>query len=322
MLGNYDRFTVGQKTITVSHLGFEATFNVTYTDANPDKNIEISSNSNVFFDQENTQPLCLTLQYNGINDSRKAIWYIDLATNADTHIWLLYGDDTEYKSIGELKTLGYVTRINAYGDTLIFNLDNDAYLKENVKRIKVLAGFYMCAAAADSWGVDGSANYTEMPNAILRHNTIVENNTRGRWVRLLSSADDALTVIFNPTKTTYKVGDTIDLTGMVVRLKYEDGGTEDVIPNANNVTKPLNGEFTEVGDAIEVTVNVNGQQVKFNVKVTAAGTDNDDDDNDDDDDNGLSGGEIAGIIVGSVAGAGIIGAGVFLFIKKKRKKSI
>ena len=275
MIGAYDAYTVGEKEITVSYAGMTCTFSIFYEDLAPERTLEVSRNSNSTYQEGEIYSICLTLQYNNISTSRKAIWYVDRATNADEKIslYVRIGESEEYvwKTFGELKAtvgsdgMALATRIAAYGDTLIFHLDSADLTYEDVAMIKVEEGFYMCQSDRDYWGTDGSATYTPMEDAIFRRDCIVTLNANGRkWIRAISEAEDAVTVVSLPEKTEYVVGERVNPTGLVIHVKYLDGFEEDINLTVNDTPQPT---LDEVGE-VTVTAYYNGVPVTFNVTVS------------------------------------------------------
>ncbi len=275
MIGAYDAYTVGEKEITVSYAGMTCTFSIFYEDLAPERTLEVSRNSNSTYQEGEIYSICLTLQYNNISTSRKAIWYVDRATNADEKIslYVRIGESEEYvwKTFGELKAtvgsdgMALATRIAAYGDTLIFHLDSADLTYEDVAMIKVEEGFYMCQSDRDYWGTDGSATYTPMEDAIFRRDCIVTLNANGRkWIRAISEAEDAVTVVSLPEKTEYVVGERVNPTGLVIHVKYLDGFEEDINLTVNDIPQPT---LDEVGE-VTVTAYYNGVPVTFNVTVS------------------------------------------------------
>ena len=318
MLGSFDAYTVGEKEIVVTYAGQECTFKVTYADLEPTRTLEVSRNSYATYQEGEKYSICLTLQYNNISTSRKAIWYIDKATNADQKIslYVRIGDSEEYvwRTFGELKaTVGsdgvaLATRIAAYGDTLIFHLDSVDLTYEDVTMIKVEEGFYMCQSERDYWGTDGSDTFTPMEDAIFRHDCIVTLNANGKkWIRAMSEAEDAVTVVSLPEKTEYLVGEKVNPTGLVIHVKYLDGFEEDINLTVNEIPQPT---LDEVG-TVTVTAYYNGVAVTFEVTVT-------EEDEPVNPPKGCSEG-CGGSAAGSLAGSIVLILGAAIIFRKVRK---
>ncbi|MDR2702430.1 MAG: bacterial Ig-like domain-containing protein [Spirochaetaceae bacterium] len=71
-----------------------------------------------------------------------------------------------------------------------------------------------------------------------------------------------------PTKTTYNIGDTLDLTGIVVTATYSDSTTETVSVNAANVS----GFDSSTAGSKTLTVTYQGKTATFTVTVQALKT--------------------------------------------------
>lgn len=119
----------------------------------------------------------------------------------------------------------------------------------------------------------------------------------------------SITVTTQPTKKTYTVGDTLDLTGLVVTATYSDETTEAV-----TVTTAMLSDY-DMSKAGTYTVKVTyeGQYTTFEIKVNAkAPADNNNGGN------GLKPGAIAGIVVGCIAAVAVIAVVVVIVLKKKK----
>jgi uncharacterized repeat protein (TIGR02543 family) len=68
-----------------------------------------------------------------------------------------------------------------------------------------------------------------------------------------------------PTKTTYNIGDTLDLTGIVVTATYSDSTTETVSVSAENVS----GFYSHTSGSQTLTVTYQGKTATFTVTVQA-----------------------------------------------------
>lgn len=82
---------------------------------------------------------------------------------------------------------------------------------------------------------------------------------------------DSIAVTTQPTKTSYTVGDTLDLSGMVVTASYSDGSTA---PVTQYTTAPAGGSTLDTAGTITVTVSYTKDDVTqtttFDVQVSAA----------------------------------------------------
>ena len=70
----------------------------------------------------------------------------------------------------------------------------------------------------------------------------------------------------NPTKLKYAKDETLDLTGGIITITYEDGTTEDVNMNSTNVTSS-GFDSSKLGEQ-EITVKCNNLTATFNVTIT------------------------------------------------------
>jgi uncharacterized repeat protein (TIGR02543 family) len=83
-------------------------------------------------------------------------------------------------------------------------------------------------------------------------------------VKILAS----ITITTPPTKTTYNIGDTLDLTGIVVTATYSDSTTETVSVSAENVS----GFDSSTAGSKTLTVTYQGKIATFTVTVQASKT--------------------------------------------------
>jgi ABC-type cobalamin transport system permease subunit len=81
---------------------------------------------------------------------------------------------------------------------------------------------------------------------------------------------EGIKVTTQPTKTTYFVGETLNLSGMVVTATYNNGSTA---PVTGYTTNPANGATLNTASSITVTVYYEGKQDSFSVTVTAVAVD-------------------------------------------------
>lgn len=77
----------------------------------------------------------------------------------------------------------------------------------------------------------------------------------------------SIAVTTQPTKTTYTVGETLDLTGCVVTATYSDASTENVTSSCTFA--PANGATLSTEGTQTVTVTYSDQNTSFNVTVNA-----------------------------------------------------
>ena len=230
--------------------------------------------------------------------------------------------------------------VSQYGYTLLFHTAsgyhgvNNGYEvgtyfnKDMVTKIRIEAGFYWVqhtAGGGDNWGgAYPAVGYKMIPNAILRETFEVEVNALGiRWIRALKKdaegdvAEDALTVVTQPTKTEYLLNETLDVTGMTVNVKYNDGGEEVV-----TITEEMVGyhDFSTVGEH-QVYVTYNEERIYFTVTVVEENTGDNSSDTIDTGSNESSSEEVVGCF-GSASvctGFAIIMLALGGFVSKKKR---
>jgi hypothetical protein len=76
-----------------------------------------------------------------------------------------------------------------------------------------------------------------------------------------------ISITNQPTKTTYTVGDALDLAGLTVRANYSDDSFATVTPDS---TSPANGAILSTMGTVTVTVTYQGKTATFSVTVNAA----------------------------------------------------
>jgi len=84
---------------------------------------------------------------------------------------------------------------------------------------------------------------------------------------------ESITITEPPAKTTYTVGETLDLTGLVVTAKYSDGSEKAV---TGYVTTPAGGTALDTAGTVSVTVSYTEGDItktaSFDIQVNEAGT--------------------------------------------------
>ena len=137
----------------------------------------------------------------------------------------------------------------------------------------------------------------------------------------------SLTVDTDSYKSTYKAGETFDMTGLIITIVYDDGSTE-VADSASltlMTTEALQTYYNDV-TVVYTYVGADGQTKTKTafvpIKVTATGVDVDND-NSGTEEEGPSAGMIVLYVAIGVVGAGLIAGGVVLaiFLIKRKKAS-
>jgi hypothetical protein len=94
-----------------------------------------------------------------------------------------------------------------------------------------------------------------------------ENKTTSFTVSVTNPTLSSIAVTTQPTKTTYTVGETLDLTGMVVTGTYSDSSTAVV---TGYTTSPASGDTLSTVGTQTVTVTYNSKTTTFTVTVNSA----------------------------------------------------
>jgi hypothetical protein len=241
---------------------------------------------------------------NGSPGKFGAIWNVENDSNVKTKVSMkisgIQGLDDGWYTIGELmekrdiygqKLIAFVSQ---YATTLMFHSDSryfataetmqNCFSLDKIEAIKAEAGFFWVTLRGygagpnpgygDSWGGYPSDGYEMVENAILRDTFVVEPNNLGiRWLRILKQnedgavASDAITIKTPAAKLVYKPGESLDVTGMVITVKYQDGFTEDI--------EALNdwAGFADLSALGEQSVYVRYNEVRINFTVTVSETD-------------------------------------------------
>ena len=141
--------------------------------------------------------------------------------------------------------------------------------------------------------------------AVLKETITIHNEAGYGWTRPLKKAgdkvaSDALTIASLPKKTTYAPGEKLDLTGLQILAKYEDGGEEIIVPGASEgdgFKKDTEGTQT-------LTYTYFGQVVSFEITVKNP-------------DSGKTGGCGSALDAAGLSGLAMLG---LAFIAKRKRK--
>ena len=196
-------------------------------------------------------------------ESLKAISAVDLCPSAIPGKTL--GDlvTINGETVTDLVKKGNVARFNFYGDTMIFHIDDPAYLaklKEEQYEIVILPGFRWMNWTQDDWGNWAGTNkdqYTPVDGTLVLEPLSFTVNTADE----VCVKTDGIAVL-DGYKDTYYVGERIDMTSLVISINYANGDSLEMMVTESMVTY----DFSVPGTAT-VTVNYEGMQVSFEVTV-------------------------------------------------------
>ena len=197
------------------------------------------------------------------SESLKAISAVDLCPSAIPGKTL--GDLVTIggETVTELVKKGNVARFNFYGNTLVFHVDDPAYLakiKNEHLEFVILPGFRWMNWHKDDWGNWGGTNkdnYTPVDGTLV---------TRPISFYLDENANVCVKTdgiqIEPGYKDTYFVGDRIDMTTLLIRV--DQGGK--VGEPMHILEEMVSYDFSKVGKAT-VTVDVKGMTATYTVTV-------------------------------------------------------
>ncbi len=199
-------------------------------------------------------------------ESLKAISAVDLCPSAIPGKTL--GDlvTINGESVTDLIKKGNVARFNFYGDTMIFHIDDPAYLaklKEEQYEIVILPGFRWMNWTQDDWGNWAGTNkdkYTPVDDTLVLEPISFIVNTADE----VCIKTDGFEVL-DGYKDTYYVDERIDMTSLVVRVNYASGQSLDMMLLESMVSY----DFSKPGKAT-VTVEYDGMTAAFEVTVLEA----------------------------------------------------
>ena len=197
------------------------------------------------------------------SESLKAISAVDLCPSAIPGKTL--GDLVTIggETVTELVKKGNVARFNFYGNTLVFHVDDPAYLakiKNEHLEFVILPGFRWMNWHQDDWGNWGGTNknnYTPVEGTLV---------TQPLSFYLDEDANVCIKtdgIIISPGyKDTYFVGDRIDMTTLLIRM--DQGGK--VGDPMHILEEMVSYDFSKAGKAT-VTVTVKGMTASYTVTV-------------------------------------------------------
>lgn len=197
------------------------------------------------------------------SESLKAISAVDLCPSAIPGKTL--GDLVTIggETVTELVKKGNVARFNFFGNTMIFHVDDPAYLskiKNEHLEFVILPGFRWMNWNRDDWGNWAGTNKNQY--------TPVDGTLVTQPIAFYLDKDGAVCVktdgiLIEPGyKDTYHVGDRIDMTTLLIRV--DQGGK--VGEPMHILEEMVNYDFSKVGKAT-VTVEVKGMTATYTVTV-------------------------------------------------------
>lgn len=299
LVEGFDSRVFGKQTITLKYAEKSATFEIEVKDVTNYKSLGIDyASAAPSYEASVHKSLIVYFTLNGISDSLRPFWGADKLDYVADYM-LING-----KPVSELIKEGKVTRLAAWTNQLVIHLDTkylvpatwvdkradptnpddnalhyEEGVSEVVETITFLPGFQWytsdlseAEAASLCWGKEDGYKYARpIEGAVLKEKITIYNNDGYGWSRpLLKDADgniskDALTIVSLPNKTTFTVGDKLELKGLRILAKYADGGEEIIVPAASDIegfNRNKEGKQT-------LTFTYFGQSVSFDITVQA-----------------------------------------------------
>ncbi|MBQ7378154.1 MAG: bacterial Ig-like domain-containing protein [Clostridia bacterium] len=167
------------------------------------------------------------------------------------------------ETVTDLVKKGNVARFNFYGNTMIFHIDDPAYLaalKEEQYEIVILPGFRWFTWDKDDWGNWAGSNkdkYTPVDGTLVLEPISFTVNTADE----VCVKTNGISIV-DGYKDTYYVGERIDMTTLVISINYASGDSMEMMIIEDMVTY----DFSKAGTAT-VTVNYDGMTASFEVTV-------------------------------------------------------
>lgn len=170
------------------------------------------------------------------------------------------------ETVTELVKKGNVARFNFYGDTMIFHIDDAAYLsalKEQEYEIVILPGFRWMNWHQDDWGNwagSNKDNYTPVDGTLVLEPLTFTVNTADE----VCIKTNGISVL-DGYKDTYYVGDRIDMTTLLISIDYATGDSLVMMI----LEEMVSYDFSAPGKAT-VQINYDGMQASYEVTVLPA----------------------------------------------------
>ena len=289
----------GSQVITVKYGEMTASFEIEVKNISKNKYLGIDyASAAPSYEASVHKSIIVYFTLNGVYESLRPFWGADKLDYVAEYM-LING-----KKVSELIAEGKVTRLAVWTNQLVIHLDTNKLVpatwvdkrsdpndpndkgihyvegeSEVVETITFLPGFQWYtmhlseAEASALWGNDnGYQQATPIEGAVLKEEITIYNNDGYGWSRPLledengNISSDALTIVSLPNKTTYTVGEKLELRGIQIRAKYQDGGEEIIVPAASDIegyNRNQEGKQT-------LTFTYFGQTVSFEVTVQSA----------------------------------------------------
>lgn len=250
---SYDVYVLGSGKATAEYWGFKVTFDINVVDEHPEQALVMDYQSGLpSYDSSILQGLVINLVLQNVTlpdgITMRAMWGVDAMPNTLSHMEINGIPAMQWKESGDL------ARINFYTNQLVFHMDPDSKLQHTTSTgnwtdetelfdtVLFKAGFqfYGVTDDVDHWGTAAPDKYAPIPGAVLKEDILLKNIDGLGWKRVLKTdsdgnlASDALTLTL-PEKLVYNVGEELDLTGLKLFVKYQDGGEEFVIIGESDV---------------------------------------------------------------------------------------
>lgn len=148
-----------------------------------------------------------------------------------------------------------------------------------ITNVTFKAGLQYYACTVDCWPaftLEQAQTIYRVKGAVLTEDVTLYNDNGFGWQRTLKQDEqgntlaDALTIKSMPTKVEYEIGDRLDVAGMVLAAKYQDGGVEDVAVQSLWV----DGFDSKTAGKKTLTVTYSDGEVTFEVTVKEASSEN------------------------------------------------
>lgn len=148
-----------------------------------------------------------------------------------------------------------------------------------ITNVTFKTGLQYYATPVDNWpagSAESASKIFRAKYAILTEDVTLYNDNGLGWQRTLKQDEqgntlaDALTIKSMPTKLEYEIGERIDVAGMVLAAKYQDGGVEDVAVQSLWV----DGFDSKTAGKKTLTVTYSDGEVTFEVTVKEASSEN------------------------------------------------
>ncbi len=196
-------------------------------------------------------------------ESLKAISAVDLCPSAIPGKTL--GDLVTIggETVTELVKKGNVARFNFYGDTLVFHVDDPVYMakiKNEHLEFVVHPGFQWMNWHKDDWGNWAGSNrneYTPVKGTLVTSPIVFHINEAGE----VCVKTDGISVVPG-YKSTYYVGDRLDMTTLLINVNYADG----TVIETPILEKMCEYDFSKPGKT-EVKITVQGMTASYAVTV-------------------------------------------------------